>query len=153
MKPYRSLAVLTLLISIYFAVAPEFRASISMLPNGPPPVADPYALIEIGQTPGFYAHGSDRVGIAPNQVAFIEVYLGMNGSECTVNIEALDGGSVDTTTAYTNFDGVLDFNFQAGPNPGASQVSLHIGNSEPMGLQFWVLDTSDPTNNPPIINP
>jgi hypothetical protein len=152
MKPYRFLSALILSIGICFILTKEFRASSSMLPNGPPPVTDPMAYIEIGQTM-VNAKGSDRVGLQPNQVAYVEVHLGMGLSFNTVTIEALDGGSVDTTTADTGEDGTFMFVFQAGPNPGASQVSLHIGDREPMGFQFYVLDTTDPTNNPPVINP
>jgi hypothetical protein len=151
MKSYRFLAGLILLIGLYF-LPREFHASISMLPGGPPPVTDPMAYIDLGQTM-VNAYGSDRVGLQPNQVAYVEVHLGIGLAFNTVTIEALDGGSVDTTSADTGEEGTFSFAFQAGPNPGASQVSLHIGNSEPMGLQFWVLDTTDPTNNPPVINP
>jgi hypothetical protein len=92
-----------------------------------------------------------------------------------VKVEALDGGLLtasasaevggynvhgyDLSAIKKRFDsgtpsadGNFTFIFQAGHLPGLYQIRVQQGN-QVLGLQFWVLDSQHPANNPPAIKP
>ena len=48
-------------------------------------------------------------------------------------------------------NGTIQFPFQAGSDTGIYQVSLRDGAQE-VAINFWVLDSETPSNNPIVVN-
>jgi hypothetical protein len=69
-----------------------------------------------------------------------------------VIVEALDGGSVSTGSSIrvVEADGSPSFAFFGTAKPGPKSVGIR-GGAGTFRLQFWVLDTANPQNNPPVI--
>ena len=104
------------------------------------------------------ATSNDLVAVQPNEVLEIDTQVWVPSGSCmdfgpTVVIQPLDGGAVvnGSTTVTADGCGWVDFYFQAPANPGASQISLLVNGGE-IGIQLWVVDPNDPTNQPPTIN-
>jgi hypothetical protein len=96
---------------------------------------------------------TDLVGVQPNATLSIMVFYDFVGE--TLVMEPLDGGSmVGGNSAVVSTLGSASFSFQAGPNPGISQLRVtdSDGGYEIMVVQLWVFDPTDPGNNPPVIN-
>ena len=94
----------------------------------------------------------DRVGLQPNQVVSLSVQLPAALAGRQIIIESLDGGLVSDTAATVATDGALALQFQAGSQPGMYRVNLRSGPLA-LGLEFYVLDPTQPENNPAVINP
>jgi hypothetical protein len=96
---------------------------------------------------------SDRIGLQPDQLVDVTVQFSTSAAGRTIIVEPLDGGRIIGTSnrLLIASDGTFSFRFQIGHNPGIYQVSLHDRAKE-LGLQFWVLDSQNPENNPPVIN-
>jgi hypothetical protein len=69
-----------------------------------------------------------------------------------VIVEPLDGGiaTVPEEGAMIDQDGKVSFQFQAADVPGLSRISIHQYEDGDL-LQFWIIDTANPANNPPTI--
>ena len=100
-----------------------------------------------------HAGVSDRIGLQPDQTVDVTVQLSASKAGRMIMIEPLDGGRL--IGAFNQLvvasDGTISFRFQIGHDPGVYQVSLHDGAKE-LGLQFWVLDSQNPENNPTVVN-
>jgi hypothetical protein len=95
----------------------------------------------------------DRVGLQPNQIVDVTVQFFAPKAGHTITVEPLDAGRIIGASGQfvVAADGTIKFTYQAGREPGISQISLHDGAQE-IGLQFWVLDQQHPENNPPVVN-
>ena len=96
---------------------------------------------------------SDRVGLLPNQIVSVSVKFAAMKVGHSITIEALDGGYIRTAgwPLIVAADNTTSFTFQASGEPGMHRVILHDGAQE-IGLQFWILDQSNPAANPSTIN-
>jgi hypothetical protein len=97
------------------------------------------------------------VGLQPGQTVQVTVQYPPSQTLQTVQATALDGGSISFPPGGTtiNAQGTITFAFTVGQAPGLYQVSLQQGNVE-LGVEFWVLDSQNPQNNPPtapVIDP
>jgi hypothetical protein len=123
------------------------------LPYSPP--AAPGTTFTVFFNGGSYvvATSNDLVGLQPNQVVDVAVQFSADKGGHTVTAEPLDGGRVigPSNKLVVAADGTFRFKFQAGQDPGISQINLHDGAQE-TGLQFWVLNQQDPQENPLVIN-
>ena len=96
---------------------------------------------------------SDLIGLQPNQTVNISVQLPKKNAGHAITANLLDGGGIiGSNKLIVASDGTLTLRFQASAQVGISQVSLRDGARE-VGIQFWVLDTLNPQNNPPAITP
>ncbi len=95
---------------------------------------------------------SEPVGVAPNAV--VQVTVGLSGTAAGeyVSVWSLDGGRVISHSSAFTDQGNVSFVFRATPNVGQNRVELRYGLRK-LRLQFWVLDTASPQNNPPVITP
>jgi len=95
---------------------------------------------------------SEPVGVAPNAIVQVTVAFPEAVAGEHVNIGSLDGGRVLSCNSAITDQGTLSLVFQATPNVGQNRVELRHG-AQKLCLQFWVLDTINPQNNPPVITP
>ncbi len=97
---------------------------------------------------------SQLIGLQPNQIVNVSLKVSPSKVGHIITLQPLDGGRVIGTTSQcvVGADGTFGFKFQAGPNPGVSQISIRDG-SEEIGLPFWVLNTQDAQRNPPVLTP
>jgi hypothetical protein len=69
-----------------------------------------------------------------------------------VTVQALDGGptSIGSSLRVVEANGSISFVFLAPAKPGAKSIGIRRGSSS-FRLQFWVLDPTNPQNNPPTV--
>ena len=154
MNPNRSLTGPILAIGVFLFFAVRVIANLAYLD----PAAPGTTFTISGSNWWVTATSNDLVGLQPNEVVEIDTQLWVPTGTCmefgpTVTIEPLDGGAVvnGDTTIYADGCGGAGFQFQAPPNPGASQIKLRF-NGQDVGIQFFVIDPDDPTNHPVTIN-
>ena len=130
---------------------------IQNLPTAPPNLA--VAVVTYGSTGGFAVSRCGKgifelVAVQPDQTVQVTIQYPATQALQTVLAETLDGGTITFPAggSVTSAQGTLTFTFQAGHDPGLNQVSLRQGVQE-LGLQFWVIDTQNPLNNPPALSP
>jgi hypothetical protein len=100
--------------------------------------------------PGSCRGVTSRVGLDPGQVVTITLQFPPNRIADKVVLEPLDGGVVFAPgLPALSAAGILQFQFQANQNPGLTQVRVGLG-ADDFGLQFYVLDSKHPGNNPRI---
>ena len=137
----------------------------------PPP---PYATITYSDQSSVIAPGTGGtfplIGVQAGQAVQVQIDYPSNDALQIIILRALDGGAVlppgSVTTVQTtgppavssalalpiDNNATLAFTFVPGSNPGSYRVMLqHNGTS--MRLEFWVLDSANPQNNPPAITP
>lgn len=93
---------------------------------------------------------SDKLpGLAPDQIVDVTMRFGVAKAGTELTASALDGGTIIVPAGglVADENGDVHFQFQVGHEPGLYQVSLHDDTHE-MGMQFWVIDASNPDNNP-----
>jgi len=93
---------------------------------------------------------SDSVGIAPNDSATVTIQFPTAIPDAQVSVESLDGAAV--SDAAVNQQGAVSFGFCAVANAGQNRLEVHYG-SQMVRVLFWVLNTQNPQNNPPVITP
>jgi hypothetical protein len=127
------------------------------MPTAPPNLA--VAVVTYGSTGGFAVSRCPKgifelVAVQPDQTVQVTIQYPASQALQTVLAETLDGGAITFPAggSVIGADGTLSFTFQAGHDPGLNQVSLRAGVQE-LGLQFWVLDTQNPQNNPLALSP
>ena len=166
MKSHRLLTTPILSIGAYFVLATPFPLqSAPPIPLTPIPGGGTTFTISFSDGSSVVATSNDLVGLQPNQIVDVTVRIGGgdagldgNPSDVTIIIEPLDGGNIvsssNTVTVTPDSSGAVtfSFSFQAGSDPGVSQISLHGDIADEIGIQFWVLDPGDPNNNPSCIN-
>jgi hypothetical protein len=119
---------------------------------------DPTATITFGNNQSVFANSDGRafelVGLQSGEVIDVTVQFPADKVGHAIRIEPLDGGYVVSAndSVIIGDDGTVAFRFQVGHSPGRYQVSLHDGAQE-IGLQFWVLDSANPQNNPLTLTP
>lgn len=120
------------------------------------PPAQPSVTVNLGNNvlayPSSAGGKADLVGIQPGQA--IPLVLQYPSSEVghSIVIQPLDGVSVITASVKTVVasDGSLNLSFLAPQNPGLYRISLGDG-SQKLLLQFYILDSLNPQNNPGCI--
>ncbi len=129
-------------------------------PVGPSPPTTPTIQADLGGGQLVIASANDNifplVGVQPGQTVQVPVQypVGLDSpmalGHMQVQATPLDGGTVSFPPggATINAQGTITFAFTAAQAPGLNQVSLQLGSTE-LGVQFWVFDQGDPTNNPP----
>ena len=160
MNKNRLLTTPILSIGAYFVLAMPFPLQSTPIPGG-----GTTFTISFADGSSVVATSNDLVGLQPNQVVDVMVRIGGGDAPPegdpppeTIIIEPLDGGNIvsgsDTVTVTPDSSGTVtfSFSFQAGSDPGVSQISLHGDIADEIGIQFWVLDPGDPNNNPSCIN-
>jgi hypothetical protein len=132
-------------------------------PLGIPPTSPDAPLINDGMTVITYSPNNEVItdndggkasalpGLAPGQVVTVTVMFGPEKNGQTIQAFALDGGtlSVPNTGLVADANGNVTFQFQAGNDPGLYQVALRDAIRE-MGIQFWVINSQAPTENPAV---
>ncbi len=131
--------------------------ALAHLPTAPPNLA--VAVVTYGTTGGYVVSRCpsgifELIAVQPDQVVQVTIQYPASQALATVLAETLDGGSITFPAGGSVIDaqGTFSFTFQAGHDPGLNQVSLRQGLQE-LGLQFWVIDTQNPDNNPPTLDP
>jgi len=93
-----------------------------------------------------------RVSILPNEVIGIALQVPLASAGHLITAEPLDGARLlNGNQARVATDGTLLFRLQGLDHPGVCRISLHDGAVETI-LEFWILDTQNPSNNPETIN-
>ncbi len=95
---------------------------------------------------------SNSIGVQPGDTVTVIVSFPLDDVGQTARIEPLDGGRVFNSSGIVAADGTLNFTFQAPANPGQDRIALRHG-SRTLRMQFWVLDSANPQNNPPVAMP
>lgn len=94
-----------------------------------------------------------QVGISPGQTVTISLQYDASISGQSVIADPLDGGQIITPEEGLKADenGVVTFQYQAGTTPGLCRIILHqTGDGDT--IQFWVIDTTHPGDNPPSLS-
>ena len=95
-------------------------------------------------------HGGlvDRVGLGPGQTVNVALKFPGKGAGEAVAVGALDGGTLTGQQGLaTSAQGVAQFTYQGGGVPGCYRVLVHIAGQD-YWLEFYVLNTTNPSNNP-----
>ena len=95
-------------------------------------------------------HGSlvDRVGLSPGQTVNVALKFPGKGAGESVVVGALDGGTLTAQEGLaTSSEGTVQFAYQGGTTPGRYRVLAQIAGQD-YWLEFYVLDTTNPSKNP-----
>jgi hypothetical protein len=95
---------------------------------------------------------SEPIGIASNSTVHVTVALPESAAGERLNLEPLDGGRVLSQDAIVSTKGTASLAFRATNNVGLYRVELRHGTHK-LRLQFWVLDSANPQNNPSVATP
>jgi flagellar hook protein FlgE len=93
-----------------------------------------------------------QVAITAGQTVTISLQYDTAISGQAVVVDSLDGGEITMPEEGLHVDetGVVTFQYQAGETPGLCRIVLHqAGDGDT--VQFWVIDTSHPGDNPPSL--
>ena len=93
----------------------------------------------------------DRVGLRPGQTVNVTLKFPGKSTGESVAIGTMDGGTLTgQQDLATSAAGLVQFTYQAGSIPGRYRVPVQIVGQE-YWLEFYVLDTATPSNNPPRV--
>jgi hypothetical protein len=132
-------------------------------PTPTPPLL-PNAIVSYSATQSVVAPSVDGifqlVGLQPDQVVQVTINCETNWGLGENLIETLDGGtlvgatqsSTKSITVMTGGDATVNFSFQAKHSPGRNQIRIQKEDRE-LILQFWVLQSETPEDNPRTITP
>jgi hypothetical protein len=97
---------------------------------------------------------SSLVGVQPGDVVNVTVQLTSDDAGQPATVATPNGGStsIGSNVAVAGPDGCIGFGFNATTDPGPNTVIV-MGASTTVSLQFWVLDSANPQNNPPVLTP
>jgi hypothetical protein len=97
---------------------------------------------------------SNSVGVQPGEVVNVTIQLTSDDADQAATVAASDGGStsIGSNVAVIGSDGCISFAFHATVDTGPTSVVV-LGGSKTVVLQFWVLDSANPQNNPPVLTP
>ncbi|HJT44656.1 MAG TPA: hypothetical protein VJ721_00160 [Chthoniobacterales bacterium] len=95
---------------------------------------------------------SEPIGVAANSTTHVTVALPGSAAGERVNVAPLDGGRVLSHDAVVSGKGTIALAFRASGSIGLHRVEVRHGTHK-LRLQFWVLDTTNPENNPSVITP
>lgn len=95
---------------------------------------------------------SAPIGVAPNSTVHVTVDLPGSAAGERVSVGPLDGGRVISHDAVVSGNGTISLVFRSTTNVGQNRVELRHGTHK-LRLQFWVLDSAHPQNNPPVLTP
>jgi hypothetical protein len=94
---------------------------------------------------------SDLVALQPDEVVNLQLNFPASAANQRIVVQSLDGGFASGTKNTVDADGTLNFAFQAGASPGLNRI-LVINQGTSSILRFWVINTSEPTANPPQLH-
>jgi hypothetical protein len=125
-------------------------------PPAPPPLSALSAIIAFSvddtARPNKHDGKFAQVGISAGQTVTISLQYDTALSGEVVVADSLDGGVVTVPEEGLHVDetGVVTFQYQAGETPGLCRIVVHqAGDGDT--VQFWVIDTSHPGDNPPSL--
>jgi hypothetical protein len=96
---------------------------------------------------------SDRVGVQPNGIVNVTVQLAAEDSGQHVRVNTFDGGFIPNgRSGIVASDGTVSFSFRAPANAGENRIVIREG-SKRLQMHFWVIDSANPQNNPPVVTP
>jgi ABC-type phosphate transport system substrate-binding protein len=117
-----------------------------------PTDCDTAFTVLFGDGSSFCANITDVVGLQPNQAVTVIAQYPLTSIQHQITAVALDGGRIlGAKTQSVRDSGAVQFQFRAGSDVGAYQISLRDGSQE-TAVSFWVLDSQTPTNNPVVVN-
>jgi hypothetical protein len=95
---------------------------------------------------------SGVIGVQPSELVNVRLQFTPDAIGQAVIVEALGGGrtSIGSSIRVVEADGSLSFSFLATTEPGSRSIGIRRG-AGIFRLQFWVLDSANPQNNPSVI--
>jgi len=153
MKLSPLLTVLAALVSVMFCSAPYASAQVANDPatrEKRPVIAISFAD---GKSLTTSAEGglSDLVALQPDEIVNLQLNFPLSAAKQRIVVQSLDGGFASGTKNTADAEGTLNVTFQAGASPGLNRI-LVINQGTSSILRFWVINTSDPTANPPQLH-
>ena len=94
---------------------------------------------------------SDLVALQPDEVVNIQLKFPLSAAKQRIVVQSLDGGFASGTKNAVDADGCLNVTFQAGGSPGLNRI-LVINQGISSILRFWVINTAEPSANPPQLH-
>ena len=96
---------------------------------------------------------SDLVGLQKEEVVNLQLTFPAASAGHRVIIQSLDGGFAQASgdKSIVSSDRTLNFAFQAGPSPGLNRI-LILNQGTSSLLRFWVINTEEPSANPPQLH-
>ncbi len=139
----------------YAHAIPSLRAQEEDPPPVPPLVTSSVTIDYGSETIQPIKHDSTfaNIPLNPGQAVTITVQFDLALSGQTVVADSLDGGqlTVGEQGLVIDQNGILTFQYQADTNPGLCRILLHqLGDGDT--IQFWVIDTAHPGDNPPDLD-
>jgi hypothetical protein len=137
---------------------PEQQGVLAIPPSSPdaPIINDGVAIVTYAPNEDLTGGNEDGKadilpGLAPDQVVNVTLQFGVQKAGQTIQATALDGGvlTIPNGGLVADQNGNVAFQFQVGHDPGLYQVALRDDTHE-MGVQFWVINSQAPAENPPV---
>lgn len=126
-------------------------------PPAPPPLSASAATIDFGSETTAHPRKHDstfaQLALNPGQAVTIILQFDPSLSGQSVNVDVLDGGEITAPEQGLVIaqDGALQFQFQAGTNPGLVRIVVHQeGDGDT--LEFWVIDNDNTDDNPAALS-
>jgi len=94
---------------------------------------------------------SDLVALQPDEVVNVQLNFPLSAMQQRIVVQSLDGGFASGTENTIDADGTLNVTFQAGSSPGLNRI-LVINQGTSSILRFWVINTAEPSANPPQLH-
>src|SRR5678815_166897 len=94
---------------------------------------------------------SDLVALQPDEVVNLQLNFPLSTAKQRIVVQSLDGGFASGTENTVDADGTLNVTFQAGSSPGLNRI-LVINQGTSSILRFWVINTAEPSANPPQLH-
>jgi len=94
---------------------------------------------------------SDLVALQPDEAVNLQLNFPLSAAKQRIVVQSLDGGFASGTENTVDASGTLSVTFQASASPGLNRI-LVINQGTSSILRFWVINTSDPTANPPQLH-
>jgi hypothetical protein len=93
---------------------------------------------------------SNSIGIQPRELVNVRLQIPPDLADQPITAQAIDGGgmtSIGSSIRIAEADGSITFAVLATNHPGRNSIVIRIGSTS-VCLQFWVMDSANPKNNP-----
>ena len=150
---------LAFLVSASFFATPRLAAQTSSQPGSLPLSRTgngPIAVISFADGSSLTTSAergvSDLVALQPEEAVNLQLNFPASTAGRRVVVQSLDGGFAKASGdgSIVNPDGTLNLTFQAGASPGLNRILILDGGTSSL-LRFWVINTEQPTANPPLL--